>query len=198
MSGEPLRRSSRIKQLKEQTESRTDKLDQHQPRQSLRRAGRHKKDVLPLKQKARNEQQRPDSSHRQAKVKRVTSQKPSTSQAQRKDVVKQADVRTKRRFKQTEPPPGSQQIEQRPQGRERLEHPPPARDKPTQRFATVSGPKPTIKRTERPSSRLNRIALRQLQRETANDPLPEGIREVNIPFSQLSNFCPALFVPCSL
>ena len=36
------------------------------------------------------------------------------------------------------------------------------------------------------SSRLNSAALRQLQRETANDPLPEGIREVIILTSVLS------------
>jgi hypothetical protein len=174
MPDEPVRRSERIEQRKRQAEAK-------QPRQSLRIAKIPQKEVQLQhgKRKSITKQQEQDTQDGRASVKKVRGSKISKSQSHKKDTFKQAEARTGSRSKQTKGPPITLQVEEQRLGAERQQAEP-ATEGQLQEVATAPRPKRSNKRTKQPpaSSRLSRAALDQLQRETANEPLPEEIRQV--------------------
>ena len=162
-----------------QTTSR--KEEQDGPRRSLRIAEQPQKDYTPFKRKAAKEQQGPNDREKQAKVTKPRSSKGPQSQVKKKDTLKLTKTETQRKSREAKGLPSSSRTQQqRPlqvPARSR-----PATSKPPRRAARGSPPTPINQVTGRPpsGSHLSRAALRQLERETADDPLPEGIRQVII------------------
>ena len=153
------------------------KEQQDGPRRSVRIAKQPQKDYSLFKRKAAKEQQGLEDREKRAKVTKPKSSKGPRSQVQKKGTLKPAKAETQRKSRDARGVPSSSQ--QRP-----LQIPAKFRpaSKAPKRPARGSLPKPVNQVVERPSapstSLLSRAALRQLERETADEPLPEGIRQV--------------------
>lgn len=193
MSEQVVRRSSRVKHYNRQTEAGNDEGLGQQAPGSLWVAQQYQKKVESKpKQTAREQKQKPDIQPGQAKVRKAKISRPSKSQARKSSTLKQAEAKKRSESRQIKALPNISPLETRWRVQDRHQ-PRPATESQEQQVAEAPRPKSSKPRTGRPPapSRLSRAALDQLQKETANDPLPEAIREVTF------LFCLALFKLCS-
>ncbi len=166
----PVQRSILGQQQKRQALANTYTAVDYEPRRSSRIALITKPEYFRCKRKAGREGQRLDGLEGRSKLKGPRISKPSHhNQAQKRDIVKQSKIRTRPSSIQAKRVPNSSQTRKRvPRGSQQL---------------------PAKEATERaPPSRLTRSALRQLESETAKDPLPEEIRKVML-FLNLGLLC---------
>lgn len=184
MPVEQVRRSSRIEQRKRQAEAGKDKVADYETRRPSGLVDQHQNASGPIKREAEIEQQGPKDPAERAKARKVRCSGSSHKQAGKKETAKEAKARTEKRLKQaqkfTDPLREEQQLAEEDHGDR------PATGKRSSRVANLCWPMPADEVTERPPcAYLSRAALRQLQNETVNDPLPEDLQQVGISFHML-------------
>ncbi len=174
------REDSRPSQMPDIPVQTTSRNVQHDGlRRSSRIAKQPQKDYTLFKRQAARVQQGQDDREKRAKVTKLSGSKGPRSQVKKKGTLTPARADTQRKSREARRVPSSSQ--QQP-----LQVP--AKSRPASkapiRPASGSPPTPINQVTEGPPapsvSRLSRAALRQLEKETANEPLPEGIRQVTI------------------
>jgi hypothetical protein len=178
MPVEPLRRSSRLLQRRKETQAANDntlettKADSkdYLSGRSVRIAEQRRENTRPIKRKALKEYQGPEHRRELYKRHKSLSVEPSHSRIQQPTSVKPTETAIAATASHVQE---VQNSHKRPQ---KDDH------KQPRRSARLSQPLLAQQAPRQPIvSRLSRAALRQLQSDTADDPLPEGIREVNLP-----------------